>query len=316
MRFSIQNLFAALAPAAPRGQCRTAAGFSLIEVLLIVAMLSITILPFTVLMSQTAGNARGAYLQSSRSILMNSIMDEANVDRDYFVQSYSNALVSTVTESGQALPYRRVVDTAASSVFEKVVYFYLYNNAADAANAPRYKTRINFKRDVMRVRFNNPASRLGWVDASGQWWEPSNNYDAANLVPGLMVVPTGYGDNTSIVNLPSHPDAEMYQYGVVRTAAAFNYNANVSNGLYTVKLYFVENNQPGRLMDITIEGKLMNPGNPSNAYLRCGNRYYCGNVQMFDVMVSDGVLNIQVSAASAATHTSSFINAITIIKRT
>lgn len=301
-------------------QGKPEAGFSLLEVLLIISMLSLTILPFTILMSQTASNARGTYIASSRSILLNSIMDEATVDRNYYVPLYSSATVnSTVSESGQVLPYRRLVDTAnagESDLFKKTVYFYLYNNASDAANAPRYKTKLQFKRDIMRVRFDDPVNNYGWVDASGQWWEPTNLYSSPNLVPGFPSTNTNYYNAHAVVNLPSHNDAELYQNGQYRTSGNINYSADVSNGLYTVKLYFVEVGYTDRLQDITIEGKLMNPDNPFNANFKCGGYDYCGNIQMFDVMVTDGVLNIQLSPNSAAGDPYPFINAISIKKRT
>ena len=228
---------------------------------------------------------------------------------------------SSVSESGQALPFRRAVDTTASDVFEKTVYFYLYNNASDAANAPRYKTKAIFKRDVMRVRFNATGGRATWVDNSGQEWDHYNVYhetSASDAVPGVS---TGSGlldwsTGTAIVNLPSSGDAELFQNGVYRNSSTWAYNADVAKGLNTVKIYLVENGFAGRLMDITIENKLMNPGNPYNANVSCGNRNWCGNVQMFDVVVSDGVLNVQLSSNSAATNTDPFINGIVIRNRT
>jgi Tfp pilus assembly protein PilV len=295
-------------------------GFSLLEVLLIITMLSVTILPFTILMTQTGTNARGVYIQSSRSILLNSLMDEATVDRNYFAPLYTNGTMNTSTsESGQVLPWRRVVDTTnagASDTFKKTIDFYLYNNSTDAANAPRYKTKLVKTRDTMRVRFDDPTQNNGWMDASGQWWEPTNFYDSANVVPGFPSTNTNYWNTTSIVNLPSAHDAELYQSGQWRAGSTINYSANVANGIYTVKLYFVENGYPGRLMDITLENTLMNPGQPFNANLRCGGRNFCGVIQMYDIAVTDGVLNIQLSVNSAATHTDPFINGISIRKRT
>lgn len=112
MRFPLRLIQNQISAATRRSASR--GGFSLLEVLLIIGMLSVTILPFTLLMSQTAGNARGAYLQSSRSILLNSMMDEATIDRNFYYPQYSHAMNSSVSESGQVLPFRRAVDTTAS----------------------------------------------------------------------------------------------------------------------------------------------------------------------------------------------------------
>ncbi len=300
-----------------RLQFKATRGFSLMEVLLIIGMLSVTILPFTLMISQTAGNARGAYIQSTRSIVLNSLMDETSVDRNYYKLLYHTGASNNtnITESGQVIPFRRMVDdqnTGASDTFKKTVYYYLYNNNSDAANAPRYKTRITDQRTTMRVRLGTPNA---YVDSSGLFWNAENAYqqDGDALVPGYSGARTLWADATNIVN--TELDDELFQVGGY-DGTSMNYKVPVSsNGHYTVKLYFLENGQPTRLMDITMEGTLMNPGAPYNAYLASGNRYYCGNVQMFDVYVSDGTLDISLTNNANSGHTNPFISAITIKKR-
>lgn len=291
-------------------------GFSLMEVLLIIALLSAMILPFALLMSQTGDNARGAYLQSSRSILLNSIMDQATIERNTFVASYTTAMNSETTESGQVIPFRRMVDTqnaGASDTFKKTIYYYLYNSASDAANAPRFKTKQVVSRDVLRVRFD--ASQAAIVDASGLWWGCYNGYEAPNLVPGNFSAYSGAYNATPLVNLPSHSDMEIYQSEWFN-ATNLDYRIPVSNGLYTVKLYFKEVGHTTRLLDIYLEGQLMNPGKPYNAYYACMRQHFCANVQMFDVYVNDGVLNVLIALNGAAVHSNRNLSAISIKKRT
>lgn len=322
MRFALSALDSSRT--AQAGRQNRHAGFSLMEVLLIIALLSATILPFAILMSQTADNARGVYLQSSRSILLNSLTDEATVERNTFVQSYANTMNSTVTESGQVLPFRRQPDAGASDTFQKTIYFYLYNNTTDSPDNPRYKTKLVLNRDTLRVRFD--AFQNGWTDASGFFWGCYNGYDAANDVPGTLIYPITIATlSHTIFNLQGHADAVLFENEWYRNGA-LEYTAPVSNGLYTVKLYFSERNYPtGRLMDIYLEGTLMNPGAPYNASQACGpvkqtaaspnDGSFCANVQMFDVMVTDGSLNIKIDANTAATHLNRQLNAIFIKKR-
>jgi Tfp pilus assembly protein PilV len=296
-------------------------GFSLLEVLLMITMLSSIILPVAIMLTQTGQNARGVYLQSTRSILLNSLMDEQTGDRNNFAALYNLATMNTTTtESGQVIPWRSVVDTTnagASDTFQKTVYYYLYNTVADAANAPRISTKVIHTRNTMRVRFT--SANQGYMDSSGQWWDPNNDYAAATVTPGISSASslfTNYPTNT-ILNLPSHRDADIYRGGWWRDGAPIVYTAPVSNGLYTVKLYFSDNTLAlTRLMDITMEGKLMNPGSPYFAPLYCVNQSNCANVQMFDVVVTDGNLDIMLSANSNAVNNDPYIQAISIKKRT
>jgi hypothetical protein len=298
------------------------AGFSLMEVLLIIGMLSVTILPFTLVMTQTAGSARGSYLQSSRSILLSSLMDEASVDRNYFQGAFHMSANNTnVSESGQVIPVRRVVDTdsARTDAFKKTVYFYLYNNNADAATAARYKTKMVYQRDTFRTRFANFTTEGGsnhnaWVDSSGFFWNQVNNYqEGGNSTPGKDGLYSNWSTGTDIVNTTADT---LYQQGIYASTASLTYRAPVSNGLYTVKLYFVENGVTNRLMDITMEGNLMNPDAPYNAYAACGGRHFCGNVQMFDVAVSDGTLDVVISPNTGpSVWQDPFISGISVKKR-
>ena len=168
-------------------------------------------------------------------------------------------------------------------------------------------------RSALRVRSN----ANGWVDSSYQWWEPYNTYNAGNVIPGLNNgTPVDNADATAIVNLPSHNDAKLYQSATSYSNTTWSYAAPVSNGLYTIKLYLSEPSQSGRLMDINIEGALMNSGSPYSAYVSCSNRYYCANVQMYDVNVTDGLLNIAIVKNASATTNDPYISAVMIKKRT
>ncbi len=291
-----------------------AAGFSLMEVLLIIGMLSVTILPFTLVMTQTASSARGSYLQSSRSLLLSSLMDEASIDRNYFEGAYTMAANNTnISESGQVIPVRRVVDTdsARTDSFKKTVYFYLYNSNADAATAARYKTKMVYQRDTFRTRFASPNA---WVDSSGFYWNHYNVYQqTGNSTPGGSGTYNSWSTGTDIVNTTADT---LYQQGIYASTASLTYRAPVSNGLYTVKLYFVENGVPNRWMDISIEGNLMNPDGTYNAHTACGGRHFCGNVQMFDVTVTDGTLDVVISPSSVpGVWMDPFISGISVKKR-
>lgn len=299
---------------------RAAKGLSLLEVLLMITMLSATILPCALMLTRTGQNARDVYLQSTRSILLNSLQDEMSVDRNNY--AYTSVGMNTdTTESGQVIPWRSVVDltnAGASDSFQKTVFYYLYNTATDAANAPRYSTKVIQTRNTLRVRFDTPQA--GYMDSSGQWWNPWILYNGAAMVPGINNASSLYTNYPTqpITNLPSHRDADIYRGGWwVNSTGSITYTAPVSTGLYTVKLYFVENNAAVlRLMDIFLEGKLMNPGNPYFAPQYCGNQTFCANVQMFDVVVTDGNLDITIAPNSNTTNDDPYIQALSIKKRT
>ncbi|WP_303674201.1 malectin domain-containing carbohydrate-binding protein [Vampirovibrio chlorellavorus] len=298
---------------------RAGRGLSLLEVLLMITLLSATILPCALMLTRTGQNARDVYLQSTRSILLNSLQDEQTVDRNNY--AYTSVGMNTDTsESGQVIPWRSVVDVTnagASDSFQKTVFYYLYNTAADAANAPRYSTKVIQTRNTLRVRFD--SLQAGYMDSSGQWWNPWVLYNGAAMVPGINNASSVYTNYPAqaITNLPSHRDADIYRGGWYRNGASITYSAPVSTGLYTVKLYFADNSVAStRLMDIVMEGKLMNPGNPYFAPPYCGSQSFCANVQMFDVMVTDGNLDITISPNSNTVNDDPYIQALSIKKRT
>src|SRR5689334_18001601 len=119
-------------------EARRHAGISLVEVLLILSLMAATILPFTLLISQNAQISRGTYIQSTRSLF------QANADShidplrsDYYTQFNDTTMTTSLSESGQTIPYMVKMDTTNSDIFKKTAYLYTYNNATDAVSSPR-----------------------------------------------------------------------------------------------------------------------------------------------------------------------------------
>ena len=297
-------------------------GLSLIEVMLMLTLLAATVLPCSLLLSQTGQNTRAAYLQSTRRILLSSLADEATDERPQFTTVYNMGSMQTnISESGQVLPWRAVVDTTnagASDTFQKTIYFYLYNNSTDAANAPRYTTKLVTTTDTQRYHFADTFN-YGHVDSSGFWWQGRTTYDNANKIAGVQGgTPIFQNYAGTITNLPApNRDVRTFQDGWRNTDGASKFSAPVANGLYTVKLYFTERGASGQgnLMDIKLEDKLMNPGVPYNPYFYCGNQLFCAHILMYDVMVNDNVLDIQFASNANATVISPEIRSISIKKR-
>jgi Tfp pilus assembly protein PilV len=296
-------------------------GFSLVEVLMIITFMSTIIIPFTLLLSQTSRTSRGTYIQSSRSILMNHLMDEMDPDRTTFYSLYNNGSMNTATsESGQVIPYMRKVDNSKSNALKRTTYLYLYNNASDAATSPRYKTTLVQTADEYLVAVGSTANI---IDNSGNLWHAdSSAYDATNKVPGYV---TGSSGNvitsaSNVVNTTGYEDAIFQSFRDGNGGGNIDYNFDVTNGDYIVKLYFAEmsatvtNTSPNRrLMDIYLEGNKMN-ASAYSPYETMGNTSYMANIVCYDVNVADGVLNVSIRK-NASSNLDARISGISIRKR-
>lgn len=297
---------------------KVTAGFSLVEVLLIISMLSLIMVPYTLVMSQTTQGSRGLYLQSTRSILLNSLLDEMDPERTtYYFRFNDSSMDTTVSESGQTIPIMRKVDvtnSGATDSLKRTVNFYLYNNSTDANTAYRYKTRVVQSVRNLRQRTGTGVSMID--TANNLWQNTATTYDSATKVPGL-VASYSY-DATAcpdIINTTGNDDNLLCKNSF---GASISYSADVENGPYTVKLYFAEINSSingttnRRLADITIEGVQMTqaPYSPYEATGGTGRAH----VKMYDVNVSDGTLNITISKNASSNDSNVFVNAIQILK--
>lgn len=294
-------------------------GFSLIEVLIIISMLSAIIIPYTLIMTQTTQGSRGSYLQSTRSILLNSLLDEMSPERTIYYTRFNDSSMNTSTsESGQTIPYMRKVDvtnSGASTAMRRTVNIYLYNNSTDANTAYRYKTKVIQSAKTLRLRMGASASL---IDTSSLLWQiSSSTYDSNYKVPG----PTAsYSSDATacpnIVNTSGNDDTLFCNNSL---GATMSYSIDVDNGPYTVKLYFAEINTGinattnRRLMDFTIEGVQVNRS-PYSPYEATGGNSR-GHVKMYDVNVTDGTLNITIAKNASSNDANAFVNAIQIIRR-
>lgn len=297
------------------------AGFSLVEVLLCMTMVALLMLPFTLVMTSTSQSARAAYLQSSRTILLNTLKNEASPNNPAYVSTFTDgAMNTTFSDSGQVIPYKRLVDattSGATNAMKRTTLFYIYNNASDATNAARYKSSMVDYPKVFRMRMGSSSdvidslNRYWYTDTSG-----ARQYDATSKVPGWTSTywTSNYWSN-DIVNTSGNDD---YIFQTETGSPTVNYSMDVENGAYTVKLYFCETNSGNtgtrRAMNITLEGVQMNTDGPYSPYASTGglNR---AEVKMYDTTVSDGVLNVSVSADASATDANVNLHGIEVIKR-
>jgi Tfp pilus assembly protein PilV len=295
-------------------------GFSLIEVLLIIAMLSLMMIPFTLIMTQTAQMSRGGYLQSSRSLLLNSLKDELSPDDPNFVNRFTDSSMNTsVSESGQFLPYMRVVDitnSGATVSMKRTTHFYLYNNSTDATGSPRYKSTTIQNATALRFRFGNTDAV---IDNNGRYWfGDSYLYDATHKIPGLTSSYTVLNTNSDILNTTGLDDS-LFQYN--RYNSPLNFSADLENGAYTVKLYFAEiynvinSTTSKRRFNIYLEGVKMNTDGPYSPYESTGGAYLA-DVKTYDINITDGVLNISLQIDASSNDPNAFLSALEIKKRT
>jgi hypothetical protein len=196
--------------------------------------------------------------------------------------------------------------------------FYIYTNSTDASSAARYRSTVIAYPKVFRMRFGNTPSV---IDSLNRYWfsDTAGNrvYDGTNKVPGWSTTHwTSNFSGSNILNTAGNDDA-LFQTETGGTS--LNYAMDVENGNYTVKLYFCETNVADtgtkRSMNISIEGVQVNTDGPYSPYQSTGGVNF-GEVKMYDTAVSDGVLNITISADLSATDGNVNPHAIEVIKKT
>lgn len=299
-------------------------GISLLEVSLMIVLLTLVMVPYTLMMTQTAQNTRGVFIAATRGLLLNRLGDEMNPERPTFVTDFSQAssMNTTITELGQTIPFRRYIDTTtanASDTLNKQVYLYLYTNSTDSSSAPLYKTTLLISASQYRTRVGNTS---GLTDSSNNFWfGDSSLYTAANKQPGYVSnMGTTGSTGSNIVNANDTYDDTLYQnYRIGTSNTNLDYNFDLISGSYTVKLYFCETNASvtgtapnRRLMDIYLEGALRN-ATAYSPYETTGGAYRA-NVVTYDVDVSDGTLNVSVRKNSSSNN-DAILSGITIQKR-
>lgn len=283
-------------------------------------LLSATILPFTLLISQNSQLSRGIYIQSTRGLMQANAADQMDPLRsDYYTQFNDTTMTTTLSESGQTIPYMVTVDTGNSDTFQKTANFYTYNNATDAVSSPRTVHTMFQSFDTFRLRCGSSNMLM---DNSMQLWNGDGNaYDVSKKQPGYVTGSSGTTGSsaTDIVNASGNDDSLLQYYREGTGSTNVDYKFDVPNGNYIVHLYFAELNATvtgsapnRRLMDIYIEGTLQN-SSAYSPYETTGGSYR-GNVQPFEVTVSDNVLHISIRRNASSNHDAR-ISGIVIQKR-
>lgn len=295
-------------------------GISLVEVLLILSLMAATILPFTLLISQNAQISRGTYIQSTRSLFQaNSDSQMDPLRSDYYTQFNDTTMTTSLSESGQTIPYMVKVDTTNSDIFKKTAHLYTYNNTTDAVSSPRTIHTIFQTANTFRLRCGSNNSLM---DSSKQLWVGDGNaYDVTKKQPGYVTGISGTTGSsaTDIVNTAGVDDGLFQYYREGTGSTNVDYKFDVPNGDYLVSLYFSEVNASvtgsapnRRLMDLYIESTLQN-SSAYSPYETTGGSYK-GNIQPFEVTVSDSVLDISIRR-NASSNYDSRISGIVIQKR-
>jgi len=312
---------------------RAASGFTLVEVLMCLTMLALIMLPFTLTMNSAGQSSKAAYLQSTRTILMNSLRAETTPLQPTYAANFTDGSMQTgVTDSGQTIAYRRVVDITnspnsvpATTAMKRTTHIYLYTNSTDANNAPRYKTSVVSYPKVFRMRFGDTTDV---IDEEGRYWFSDAGaqrvYDGTNKVPGWSATNwTSPHPGSDIINTAGRDD---YLYQQETGGSPLNFAMDVEGSAstpvpYTVKILFAETNTGDglsnpRRMNFTIEGVSMNTTGPYDVYQGTGGNFNAAQMVMFDTVVSDGVLNITISSDSGSGDTNVNPHGIEVIRRT
>jgi len=268
-------------------------GFSLVEVLLVMAFLSVMILPFTLLLSQTSGLSKGTYVQSTKNTFFSSAADQMDGTRqDYYTAFHDTTMDATLVESGQTLPIMNVMDVTNSDAFTKVAALYYYTNTTDPTNSPKSSMAEYKTTDVIRMRCGNTAA---YLDTANQLWWGDQAYDVTKKQPGYYVTgTTGSATGTFLTNTT---DDALFQYWR-ESSTGLDYRFDVPAGDYNVQLYFAEmSGITDRKLNILLEGTQVNT-TAYSAYSVAGLTK--ANIQSYDVTVSDGVLNVNLNRDASA----------------
>jgi len=213
-------------------------GFTLIEMLMCMTMLALIMLPFALAMGSSSQASRQAYLQSTRTILLNSLKNEARPTDPSFVTNFTDGSMQTgVTDSGTTIGYRRAVDattSGATNAIKRTALYYLYTNTTDASSSPRYKTTVVYYPKVFRMHFGNATDV---IDTLNRYWYSDNNgdilYSGSNKVPGWASVKANQTIASDILNTTGNDD-QIYQSETYFGSGS--YSMDVDNGPYTVKV--------------------------------------------------------------------------------
>lgn len=269
------------------------------EVLLVMAFLSVMILPFTLLLSQSSGLSKGTYIQSTKNTFFSSAADQMDGTRQDYVAAFHDTTMDTsLAESGQTLPVMNIVDFTNTDAFTKVSALYYYTNTTDSTNSPKSSMAEYKTTDVVRMRCGLSTALL---DSANQLWWGDQAYvkTAANEQPGYFVTGTTSSSATNVANTPAADDPIFQNWR--ESTTGLDYRFDVPAGDYNVQLYFAEmsGSATTRYMNIVLEGTQVNTGVYS-PYAATGNNYYVANIQSYDVTVSDGVLNININKDGTA----------------
>lgn len=271
-------------------------GFSLVEVLLVMAFLSVMILPFTLLLSQSSGLSKGTYVQSTKNTFFSSAADQMDGTRqDYYTAFHDTTMDTTLAESGQVLPIMNVMDVTNSDAFTKVAALYYYTNTTDPTTSPKSSMAEYKTTDVVRMRCGVTTA---FLDSANQLWWGDQAYDVTKKQPGYSVAGTATTTAVTLTNVNNQDQALFRSYR--ESSTGLDYRFDVPNADYNVQLYFAEvSNASNRYVNILLEGVQVNTA-PYSTYQVTSGVNLRANIQSYDVTVSDGVLNININKDASA----------------
>jgi prepilin-type N-terminal cleavage/methylation domain-containing protein len=319
-------------PASPQ---RCPAGFTLVEVMLVIAVLSLTAVPFALTLTQSGITAKKLNVVSSRGLVNSSRFAEAaSLQQATFSSNYTDGSNRSITESGYAIPTLSKVPPAGDGVnptdiFNRMTYLYLY----DQDGSTLLRRGLAFQGGNTYRLSANHSSNI--VDNAGNFWATdsgSNLYNVANVQPGPLAAYSTDSQAGSITNVSGYDGAIFQTRAYTSAGSPVNYAFPVPNGAYTVKLFSAEisstanNTNHRRLGDITlggtVSGSTITGGNivnttPYSPY-ESTQGTFLGNVLMYDTYVSNGVLTISINDTTRAPSQffdGNMISAIEIRKR-
>ena len=174
-----------------------ASGVSLIEVMLIMLLMASTVMPYMVMVNQLRQTAKSGFVQSSRSLLVNSRLAETSPQIPTFQTTFNDGSNQTVQESGDNIPTLRKADATNSNIFQRQSYLYLYNTAGSSVLA---KTLSFQNTDVYRLAVNKTQNT---VDNADNYWATdfgTTLYNSGNRIPAPLAGMSPTGSTSGLIS--------------------------------------------------------------------------------------------------------------------
>lgn len=279
---------------------------------MIIVLFTVTLAPLLISYSQTTQLTKNTYVHATRADLVQSLAAQMDLNRADYALFNDSTMQTSVSESGEVIPYYRAIDFTNSTVFDKILHLYIYRDAGDALSNPLSRSTVRQSVDAFRINCGGD----NYVDQRGRFWiADTAEYNGTTVLHGFV---SGFTGSTAtragnVLNTTMDPLYESYR----QSATSIRYNFKVTNGQYRVNLYFAEMSPTVTLsnhaiINILLEGQQRN-GSGYSVFTETGDSTLRANIQSYQTDVADNLLNLEIERDASSPGSNGYINGIEII---